>query len=203
MNKLSKSIPTKEQIDELVDIVDDFELQQVHSVLGDKMFLTLVRAISEVKDVEARISIFSTMDKLLHSDYRPSYNEEYPTVRNNKENELKEETSNAIIENDINHFLYLGVQELPSIGNLDNVQNTLKLLTTLSIVEDFENDEDFDLEPTEVLNDFVDSMRNSNSSIEDVLDKLYILNSDVSENHMILSEFEELEVNDFLDYLIK
>lgn len=191
MSKLSKSVLTSNKIEDVMDMVDSFELQQVRKVIGDDNFSNVISIVNSLDNEYSKVLFVGVLDKLLHSSPIVEYDEVYTTLRKFDEAELKEETANLMVQ----EILYdncntIPKKELPNIGDLESVQNLIKILNVFSIMENpnaedlFSVDDGF-LSIQELIN-------NCDLSIEEIINKLYNIDKNIENKDSLPKGLEEL-----------
>ena len=191
MSKLSKSILTNKKIEDLIDMVDSFELQQVRKVIGDDNFSNIITIVNSLDNDYSKVLLVGVLDKLLHSTPLVEYDDVYTTLRKYDEAELKEETANLIVQNTLyDNCTIIPEKELPNIGDLESVQNLIKVINVLSIIETPSRIDLFSVSE-EVLS-IKELMNNYDLNVEGIIDKLYNLDKNIEDKDSLPKDLEEL-----------
>lgn len=191
MSKLSKSILTNKKIEDLIDMVDSFELQQVRKVIGDDNFSNIITIVNSLDNDYSKVLLVSVLDKLLHSTPLVEYDDVYTTLRKYDEAELKEETANLIVQNTLyDNCTSIPEKELPNIGDLESVQNLIKVINVLSIIETPSTKDLFSV--SEEFLSIKELMNNYDLNVEGIIDKLYNLDKNIEDKDSLPKDLEEL-----------
>lgn len=191
MSKLSKSILTNKKIEDLIDMVDSFELQQVRKVIGDDNFSNIITIVNSLDNDYSKVLLVSVLDKLLHSTPLVEYDDVYTTLRKYDEAELKEETANLIVQNTLyDNCTIIPEKELSNIGDLESVQNLIKVINVLSIIETPSTKDLFSV--SEEFLSIKELMNNYDLNVEDIIDKLYNLDKNIEDKDSLPKDLEEL-----------
>lgn len=191
MSKLSKSILTNKKIEDLIDMVDSFELQQVRKVIGDDNFSNIITIVNSLDNDYSKVLLVSVLDKLLHSTPLVEYDDVYTTLRKYDEAELKEETANLIVQNTLyDNCTIIPEKELPNIGDLESVQNLIKVINVLSIIETPSTKDLFSV--SEEFLSIKELMNNYDLNVEGIIDKLYNLDKNIEDKDSLPKDLEEL-----------
>lgn len=191
MSKLSKSVLTNKKIEDLIDMVDSFELQQVRKVIGDDNFSNIITIVNSLDNDYSKVLLVGVLDKLLHSTPLVEYDDVYTTLRKYDEAELKEETANLIVQNTLyDNCTIIPEKELPNIGDLESVQNLIKVINVLSIIETPSTKDLFSV--SEEFLSIKELMNNYNLNVEGIIDKLYNLDKNIEDKDSLPKDLEEL-----------
>ncbi|AGR48311.1 hypothetical protein SEP1_184 [Staphylococcus phage phiIBB-SEP1] len=191
MSKLSKSILTNKKIEDLIDMVDSFELQQVRKVIGDDNFSNIITIVNSLDNDYSKVLLVGVLDKLLHSTPLVEYDDVYTTLRKYDEAELKEETANLIVQNTLyDNCTIIPEKELPNISDLESVQNLIKVINVLSIIETPSTKDLFSV--SEEFLSIKELMNNYDLNVEDIIDKLYNLDKNIEDKDSLPKDLEEL-----------
>ena len=191
MSKLSKSVLTNKKIEDLIDMVDSFELQQVRKVIGDDNFSHIITIVNSLDNDYSKVLLVGVLDKLLHSTPLVEYDDVYTTLRKYDEAELKEETANLIVQNTLyDNCTIIPEKELPNIGDLESVQNLIKVINVLSIIETPSTKDLFSV--SEEFLSIKELMNNYNLNVEGIIDKLYNLDKNIKDKDSLPKDLEEL-----------
>lgn len=191
MSKLSKSVLTNKKIEDLIDMVDSFELQQVRKVIGDDNFSNIITIVNSLDNDYSKVLLVGVLDKLLHSTPLVEYDDVYTTLRKYDEAELKEETANLIVQNTLyDNCTIIPEKELPNIGGLESVQNLIKVINVLSIIETPSTKDLFSV--SEEFLSIKELMNNYNLNVEGIIDKLYNLDKNIEDKDSLPKDLEEL-----------
>ncbi|MDU6503530.1 MAG: hypothetical protein E6533_13990 [Klebsiella pneumoniae] len=191
MSKLSKSILTNKKIEDLIDMVDSFELQQVRKVIGDDNFSNIITIVNSLDNDYSKVLLVGVLDKLLHSTPLVEYDDVYTTLRKYDEAELKEETANLIVQNTLyDNCTIIPEKELPNIGYLESVQNLTKVINVLSIIETPSTKDLFSV--SEEFLSIKELMNNYDLNVEGIIDKLYNLDKNIEDKDSLPKDLEEL-----------
>lgn len=136
-NNLVNFLMTTEDIDDTIEMVDSFELQDVNNVLGEDTFLTIMEITDSLPDNQYKIVLLSSLDKLLNTDRNSlvEYNDAFPTIRKNNVSELKRDTVNSVIDSYMNTNIEILYTEYPTLSNYSVVIDSVKVLNTLYLIE--------------------------------------------------------------------
>ncbi|WBF81744.1 hypothetical protein [Staphylococcus virus vB_SurM-PSU5] len=136
-NNLVNFLMTTEDIDDTIEMVDSFELQDVNNVLGEDTFLTIMEITDSLPDNQYKIVLLSSLDKLLNTDRNSlvEYDDAFPTIRKNNVSELKRDTVNSVIDSYMNTNVEILYVEYPTISNYSVVVDSVKVLNTLYLIE--------------------------------------------------------------------
>ena len=191
MSKLSKSILTNKKIEDLIDMVDSFELQQVRKVIGDDNFSNIITIVNSLDNDYSKVLLVGVLDKLLHSTPLVEYDDVYTMLRKYDEAELKEETANLIVQNTLyDNCTIIPEKELPNIGDLESVQNLIKVINVLSIIETPSTRDLFSA--SEEFLSIKELMNNYDLNVEGIIDKLYNLDKNIDHKDSLPKDLEEL-----------
>lgn len=191
MSKLLKSILTNKKIEDLIDMVDSFELQQVRKVIGDDNFSNIITIVNSLDNDYSKVLLVGVLDKLLHSTPLVEYDDVYTTLRKYDEAELKEETANLIVQNTLyDNCTIIPEKELPNIGDLESVQNLIKVINVLSIIETPSTKDSFSV--SEEFLSIKELMNNYDLNVEGIIDKLYNLDKNIEDKDSLPKDLEEL-----------
>lgn len=191
MSKLSKSILTNKKIEDLIDMVDSFELQQVRKVIGDDNFSNIITIVNSLDNDYSKVLLVGVLDKLLHSTPLVEYDDVYTTLRKYDEAELKEETANLIVQNTLyDNCTIIPEKELSNIGDLESVQNLIKVINILSIIETPSTKDLFSV--SEEFLSIKELMNNYDLNVEGIIDKLYNLDKNIEDKDSLPKDLEEL-----------
>ncbi|ASN67847.1 hypothetical protein 7AX1_24 [uncultured Caudovirales phage] len=191
MSKLSKSILTNKKIEDLIDMVDSFELQQVRKVIGDDNFSNIITIVNSLDNDYSKVLLVGVLDKLLHSTPLVEYDDVYTTLRKYDEAELKEETANLIVQNTLyDNCTIIPEKELSNIGDLESVQNLIKVINVLSIIETPSTKDLFSV--SEEFLSIKELMNNYDLNVEGIIDKLYNLDKNIEDKDSLPKDLEEL-----------
>ncbi|AXF38494.1 hypothetical protein Twillingate_058 [Staphylococcus phage Twillingate] len=191
MSKLSKSVLTNSKIEDIMDMVDSFELQQVRKVIGDDNFSNVISIVNSLDNEYSKVLLVGVLDKLLHSSPIVEYDDVYTTLRKYDEAELKEETANLIVQNTLyDNCTIIPEKELPNIGDLESVQNLIKVINVLSIIETPSTKDLFSV--SEEFLSIKELMNNYDLNVEGIIDKLYNLDKNIEDKDSLPKDLEEL-----------
>lgn len=191
MSKLSKSVLTNSKIEDVMDMVDSFELQQVRKVIGDDNFSNVISIVNSLDNEYSKVLLVGVLDKLLHSSPIVEYDEVYTTLRKFDEAELKEETANLMfLEILYDNCNIIPKKELPNIGDLELVQNLIKILNILSIMENPNAEDLFSVD--EGFSSIQELINNCGLSIEEIINKLYNIDKNIEDKDSLPKGLEEL-----------
>lgn len=136
-NNLVNFLMTTDDIDDTIEMVDSFELQDVNNVLGEDTFLTIMEITDSLPDNQYKIVLLSSLDKLLNTDRNSlvEYDDAFPTIRKNNVSELKRDTVNSVIDSYMNTNIEILYTEYPTLSNYSVVIDSVKVLNTLYLIE--------------------------------------------------------------------
>lgn len=136
-NNLVNFLMTTDDIDDTIEMVDSFELQDINKVLGEDTFLTIMEITDSLPDNQYKIVLLSSLDKLLNTDRKElvEYDEAFPTIRKHNVSELKRDTVNSVIDSYMNTNVEILYVEYPTISNYSVVVDSVKVLNTLYLIE--------------------------------------------------------------------
>ena len=191
MSKLSKSVLTNSKIEDLIDMVDSFELQQVRKVIGDDNFSNIITIVNSLDNEYSKVLLVGVLDKLLHSTPLVEYDDVYTTLRKYDEAELKEETANLIVQNTLyDNCTIIPEKELPNIGDLESVQNLIKVINVLSIIETPSTKDLFSV--SEEFLSIKELMNNYDLNVEGIINKLYNIDKNIEDKDSLPKDLKEL-----------
>lgn len=136
-NNLVNFLMTTDDIDDTIEMVDSFELQDINKVLGEDTFLTIMEITDSLPDNQYKIVLLSSLDKLLNTDRNSlvEYDDAFPTIRKHNVSELKRDTVNSVIDSYMNTNVEILYVEYPTISNYSVVVDSVKVLNTLYLIE--------------------------------------------------------------------
>lgn len=191
MSKLSKSVLTNSKIEDIMDMVDSFELQQVRKVIGDDNFSNVISIVNSLDNEYSKVLLVGVLDKLLHSSPIVEYDEVYTTLRKFDEAELKEETANLMVQGILyDNCNIIPKKELPNISDLELVQNLIKILNVLSIMENPNAEDLFSVD--EGFSSIQELINNCSLSIEEIINKLYNIDKNIEDKDSLPKDLKEL-----------
>lgn len=208
-NNLVNFLMTTEDIDDTIEMVDSFELQDVNNVLGEDTFLTIMEITESLPDNQYKIVLLSSLDKLLNTDRNSlvEYDDAFPTIRKNNVSELKRDTVNSVIDSYMNTNIEILYTEYPTLSNYSVVIDSVKVLNTLYLIESkngkmeaslSEDGEDLYEYITEKGYGVIDIL-NKFDDVEDLFDEDTSISnffSDIDEGkHKTIKSFIELVIN--------
>ena len=136
-NNLVNFLMSTDDIDDTIEMVDSFELQDINKVLGEDTFLTIMEITDSLPDNQYKIVLLSSLDKLLNTDRNSlvEYDDAFPTIRKNNVSELKRDTVNSVIDSYMNTNIEILYTEYPTLSNYSVVVDSVKVLNTLYLIE--------------------------------------------------------------------
>ena len=129
-NNLIKHLPTIEEIDDTLAMIESFELQDIHKAIGDESFFVLMDLLKEMSTHHDMIMMLGAMDRLLSTDRNSliQYRDDFSNLREYSSKEEKAMLGDELINDIINSNIKYLVEELPIISEFNVVVNTLVIL---------------------------------------------------------------------------
>lgn len=129
-NNLIKHLPTIEEIDDTLAMIESFELQDIHKAIGDESFFVLMDLLKEMSTHHDMIMMLGAMDRLLSTDRNSliTYRDDFSNLREYSSKEEKAMLGDELINDIINSNIKYLVEELPIISEFNVVVNTLLIL---------------------------------------------------------------------------
>lgn len=129
-NNLIKHLPTIEEIDDTLAMIESFELQDIHKAIGDESFFVLMDLLKEMSTHHDMIMMLGAMDRLLSTDRNSliKYRDDFSNLREYSSKEEKAMLGDELINDIINSNIKYLVEELPIISEFNVVVNTLVIL---------------------------------------------------------------------------
>ena len=129
-NNLIKHLPTIEEIDDTLAMIESFELQDIHKAIGDESFFVLMDLLKEMSTHHDMIMLLGAMDRLLSTDRNSliTYRDDFSNLREYSSKEEKAMLGDELINDIINSNVKYLVEELPIISEFNVVVNTLLIL---------------------------------------------------------------------------
>ena len=129
-NNLIKHLPTIEEIDDTLAMIESFELQDIHKAIGDESFFVLMDLLKEMSTHHDMIMMLGAMDRLLSTDRNSliKYRDDFSNLREYSSKEEKAMLGDELINDIINSNIKYLVEELPIISEFNVVVNTLLIL---------------------------------------------------------------------------
>ena len=129
-NNLIKHLPTIEEIDDTLAMIESFELQDIHKAIGDESFFVLMDLLKEMSTHHDMIMLLGAMDRLLSTDRNTliTYRDDFSNLREYSSKEEKAMLGDELINDIINSNIKYLVEELPIISEFNVVVNTLLIL---------------------------------------------------------------------------
>ena len=129
-NNLIKHLPTIEEIDDTLAMIESFELQDIHKAIGDESFFVLMDLLKEMSTHHDMIMLLGAMDRLLSTDRNSliKYRDDFSNLREYSSKEEKAMLGAELINDIINSNIKYLVEELPIISEFNVVVNTLLIL---------------------------------------------------------------------------
>lgn len=129
-NNLIKHLPTIEEIDDTLAMIESFELQDIHKAIGDESFFVLMDLLKEMSTHHDMIMLLGAMDRLLSTDRNSliTYRDDFSNLREYSSKEEKAMLGDELINDIINSNIKYLVEELPIISEFNVVVNTLLIL---------------------------------------------------------------------------
>ena len=129
-NNLIKHLPTIEEIDDTLAMIESFELQDIHKAIGDESFFVLMDLLKEMSTHHDMIMMLGAMDRLLSTDRNSliTYRDDFSNLREYSSKEEKAMLGDELINDIINSNIKYLVEELPIISEFNVVVNTLIIL---------------------------------------------------------------------------
>lgn len=207
-NNLVNFLMTTEDIDDAVEMVDSFELQDVKQVLGEDTFLTIMEITDSLPDNHYKIVLLSSLDKLLNTDRSSliEYDDTFPTIRKYNVTELKRDTVNSVIETYMHTNIEVLYSEYPTLSNYSIAIDALKVLNTLYLFENKSNTTEVNL--VEDGEDLYKYIKDSGYTIIDILNKfddvedLFEKDSDVNNFFSDIDEGKTKTITSFIELII-
>lgn len=129
-NNLIKHLPTIEELDDTLAMIESFELQDIHKAIGDESFFVLMDLLKEMSTHHDMIMMLGAMDRLLSTDRNSliTYRDDFSNLREYSSKEEKAMLGDELINDIINSNIKYLVEELPIISEFNVVVNTLLIL---------------------------------------------------------------------------
>ena len=129
-NNLIKHLPTIEEIDDTLAMIESFELQDIHKAIGDESFFVLMDLLKEMSTHHDMIMLLGAMDRLLSTDRNSliKYRDDFSNLREYSSKEEKAMLGDELINDIINSNIKYLVEEVPIISEFNVVVNTLLIL---------------------------------------------------------------------------
>ncbi|XWX32507.1 hypothetical protein LCFBJUUZ_CDS0048 [Staphylococcus phage PG-2021_76] len=129
-NNLIKHLPTMDEIDDTLAMIESFELQDIKKAIGEESFFVLMDLLKEMSNHHDTIMMLGAMDRLLSTDRNSliEYRDDFSNLRVYSSKEEKAILGDELINDIINSNIRYLVEELPVIGEFNVVVNTLLIL---------------------------------------------------------------------------
>lgn len=129
-NNLIKHLPTIEEIDDTLAMIESFELQDIKKAIGEESFFVLMDLLKEMSTHHDMIMLLGAMDRLLSTDRNSliTYRDDFSNLREYSSKEEKSMLGDELINDIINSNIKYLVEELPIISEFNVVVNTLVIL---------------------------------------------------------------------------
>lgn len=192
-NNLVNFLMTTDDIDDTIEMVDSFELQDINKVLGEDTFLTIMEITDSLPDNQYKIVLLSSLDKLLNTDRKElvEYDEAFPTIRKHNVSELKRDTVNSVIDSYMNTNVEILYVEYPTISNYSVVVDSVKVLNTLYLIENRNGKIEASLsEDGEDLHEYISE---EGYSVTDILNKFDDVEDLFDEDSSISNFFSDID----------
>lgn len=192
-NNLVNFLMSTDDIDDTIEMVDSFELQDINKVLGEDTFLTIMEITDSLPDNQYKIVLLSSLDKLLNTDRKElvEYDEEFPTIRKHNVSELKRDTVNSVIDSYMNTNVEILYVEYPTISNYSVVVDSVKVLNTLYLIESKNGKIEASLsEDGEDLHEYISE---EGYSVTDILNKFDDVEDLFDEDDSLINFFSDID----------
>lgn len=192
-NNLVNFLMTTDDIDDTIEMVDSFELQDINKVLGEDTFLTIMEITDSLPDNQYKIVLLSSLDKLLNTDRNSlvEYDDAFPTIRKHNVSELKRDTVNSVIDSYMNTNVEILYVEYPTISNYSVVVDSVKVLNTLYLIENRNGKIEASLsEDGEDLHEYISE---EGYSVTDILNKFDDVEDLFDEDSSISNFFSDID----------
>lgn len=125
---------TQDDLVEIIETIESFELQDIYKVLGDNFF-DVIDIINHIEDFDDRIIMLGALDKLLNTSKTGLV--EYDDVFLTRKRTTKEEKNyllDVMIEHRIKDKLFEIFDENPELSEVDNVIMAFTLVNLFNTV---------------------------------------------------------------------
>lgn len=191
-NNLVRNLMSSEDIDNIVEMVDSFELQDIKLAIGEDALLD-VMAIADELEPEDAINLLSSLDKLLNTNRGDlvEYDDTYPNLRVSNVSDIKKDTANLLIDERLHANVITMYTEYPILSNFKLVVDTLKVLNTLYIIES--DTEALIAQLNEEGVDLTEYLKDKGVSVTNILNKFDTLEEKYTSDEKVSAYFDDLE----------
>jgi len=200
LNKLSDYLITEDDLLDLDEIIDVFDLVALQKALGDENYFSMMHIMFNLSDAESRIRFIGSLDRLLHTNYSDliQFDEKRPFLRSESisgsKGKVLVDTVNFRICNPLTKF-----SERSSImSSYHIVTSTLALLCNLDAHHKQNKAFDEELELPKSFKPIKEAIKKTGKSIPELID-----NFDKLEKVHLSNENEKLEKILFQDEVSK
>lgn len=201
MNKLADFLLTNEDIEDVTNMIDSFELQEVKSAIGHNAFSTIMMVINNLDEEEDKIIVLSSLDKLLNTNRGSlvNYDSEYTTLRKKTNSELKKELIGETVED----LMYTSVDFL--VNNYEDISQyevVINTLITLNLIYLMNDDNTFSVEVGDEGKEVLDYIKEKELNIVELVNKFEDLENKYHTNKVqSILDIEDITIKDVVELL--
>jgi GTP-binding protein EngB required for normal cell division len=201
MNKLADFLLTNEDIEDVTNMIDSFELQEVKSAIGHNAFSTIMMVINNLKEEEDKIIVLSSLDKLLNTNrgLLVNYDSDYTTLRKKTNSELKKELIGETVED----LMYTSVDFL--VNNYEDISQyevVINTLITLNLIYLMDDDNTFGVEVGDEGKEVLDYIKEKELNILELVNKFENLENNYHTNKVqSMLDTEDVTIKDVVKLL--
>lgn len=201
MSKLSDFLLTNEDIEDITNMIDSFELQEIKSAIGHNAFSTIMMIINNLEEEEDKIIVLSSLDKLLNTSRGSlvNYDSNYTTLRKKTNSELKKELIGETVED----LMYTSVDFL--VNNYENISQhevVINTLITLNLIYLIDDDNTFGVEIGDEGKEVLDYVKEKELNILELVSNFEVLeNMYRTHNVQSMLDTEDITIKDVVKLL--
>ncbi|AAX92361.1 hypothetical protein TwortDSMZ_066 [Staphylococcus phage Twort] len=127
---------TPSDLEELLELIDTFELQDIYKVIGEDNFFDILSIINKLDDIDDRIVMFGALDKLLNTNKNGlvEFDEVFLTRKKTTRDE-KSELLDLMLSEKTKDCLYNFIESNPHLDDLDNVKIAFNLVNLANLFD--------------------------------------------------------------------